>query len=104
MPAFCGNCGYEDTSCICVEGPHDIRCAPYPPGYSPPKPNGGPAYPRHNVSPNHYGMSLRDAFAIAAVQSVSCGIIAEANRGTSAKSLAAAAFEIADAMLEESKK
>lgn len=45
--------------------------------------------------------TLRDEFAIAAIQSVSCGIIAEADRGTTAESLACAAYEIADAMLEE---
>ena len=45
--------------------------------------------------------TLRDEFAMAAIQSVSCGIIAEANHGTTAGSLAAAAYEIADAMMKE---
>jgi hypothetical protein len=45
------------------------------------------------------GMTLRDYFAAAALQSVSCGIIAEANHGTTELSLAATAFNIADAML-----
>jgi hypothetical protein len=46
------------------------------------------------------GMSLRDYFAAQAVTSVSCGIIAEANHGTTADSLAWAAYDIADAMLK----
>lgn len=45
--------------------------------------------------------TLRDEFAMAAIQSVSCGIIADANHGTTAGSLAAAAYEIADAMMTE---
>ena len=45
--------------------------------------------------------TLRDEFAMAAIQSVSCGIIAEANHGTTAASLAAASYEIADAMMKE---
>lgn len=46
---------------------------------------------------------LRDEFAMAAIQSVSCGILAESNHGTTAASLAFAAYEIADAMLEARK-
>ena len=45
------------------------------------------------------GMSLRDYFAASALQSVSCGIIAEANHGTTPESLAVAAYSIADAMM-----
>lgn len=47
------------------------------------------------------GRTLRDDFAMAALQSVSCGIIAEANHGTTEASLAATAYRIADAMLAE---
>lgn len=48
-----------------------------------------------------YGMSLRDYLAAAAVQSVSCGILAEQyiDSGSAAIGLAIAAYEIADAML-----
>lgn len=44
-------------------------------------------------------MTLRDYFAGQAVQSVSCGVIAEAHHGTTAQTLAVTAYEIADAML-----
>ncbi len=44
-------------------------------------------------------MTLRDYFAAAAIQSVSCGIIADQNHGTTEGSLAATAYNIADAML-----
>lgn len=47
------------------------------------------------------GMTLRDYFAAAAIQSVSCGIIATANTGTTEESLAATAYSMADAMLKE---
>ncbi len=76
--------------------------------------NGGPAFPVQcsfdkggiyyglqtgNSSGWVTGLSIRDYFAAAALQSVSCGIIAEANHGTTEGSLAATAFNIADAML-----
>lgn len=63
------------------------------------------AFPTHdeNYSKNYSGpgMTLRDYFAAVAVQSVSCGIIAEGftdNEGAPFR-LARAAYEIADAML-----
>jgi hypothetical protein len=59
----------------------------------------GAIYEACEKSPLSGGMTLRDYFAAAALQSVSCGIIAEANHGTTELSLAATAFNIADAML-----
>lgn len=43
--------------------------------------------------------TLRDEFAMAAIGSVSCGIIAEESHGTAPNSLSLAAYKIADAML-----
>lgn len=66
------------------------------------KNDGGPAFPGGldgERQPWNDGISVRDYLAAAAVQSVSCGIIAEANHGTTPSSLAFAAYEIADAML-----
>lgn len=58
-----------------------------------------PAIPIENGG--ECGLTIREWFAGQAIASVSCGIIAEANHGTSAASLAAAAVEIADALLIE---
>lgn len=44
--------------------------------------------------------TLRDEFAMAALTSVACAVLAEANYGQGPHSLAATAYDIADAMLE----
>ena len=60
-----------------------------------------PAFPRDHAHDGHNGMTLRDYFAAAALQ----GLIA-ANPGLTATAefLAADAYGIADAMLEERNK
>jgi hypothetical protein len=62
--------------------------------------NGGRLFEIMEKSPLSGGMSLRDYFAAAAVQSVSCGIMAETTEGgTAAMSVAISAYKIAEAML-----
>lgn len=58
--------------------------------------DGGPAYPFHNLEVHgNPGMSLRDAFAMAAMQ----GAMANCDVKETAMSRAEWAYEIADAML-----
>ncbi len=62
--------------------------------------DGGPAFPHREYEsrPYYHGMSLRDYFAARALQ----GILA--NEASPLHEIVAAAYEIADAMLEEREK
>ena len=70
--------------------------------------DGGPAFARPTtwspgLQPDRFngavGMSLRDYFAAAAVQSVVCGILADQNGKQDPDWLASTAYDIADAMI-----
>jgi hypothetical protein len=77
------------------------------------KPTGGPAFPADrlidinddsHLASASQGMTIRDWFIGKALQSVSCGIIAENYKGTPAERLVAAAIDIADIALKEREK